>query len=121
MVPFNDMANSSAPKKRLYSQMLRIRRVEERIADLYPEQQMRCPIHLSIGQEAAAVGVCAALCADDWALSGHRSHGHYLAKGGALKAMLAVVLLVSAGGCAVIVAIGAEAGRGGVLTLAAVD
>jgi TPP-dependent pyruvate/acetoin dehydrogenase alpha subunit len=99
MVPFSAMANSSAPKKRLYSQMLRIRRVEERIADLYPEQQMRCPIHLSIGQEAAAVGVCAALSSDDWALSGHRSHGHYLAKGGALKAMLAELYGKATGCC----------------------
>lgn len=73
----------------LYAQMLRIRMVEEAIADLYPKQEMRCPVHLCIGQEAVAVGVCAALSADDYVLSGHRSHGHYLAKGGDLKAMLA--------------------------------
>jgi pyruvate dehydrogenase E1 component alpha subunit len=63
--------------------------VEERIADLYPEQEMRCPVHLSIGQEGVAVGVCAALSPQDYVLSGHRSHGHYLAKGGDLKAMMA--------------------------------
>ena len=72
-----------------YRQMLRIRLVEERIADLYSEQEMRCPVHLSIGQEAVAVGVCSALSATDWALSGHRNHAHYLAKGGDLKRMLA--------------------------------
>ena len=72
----------------LYIRMLRIRLVEERIAELYPEQQMRCPVHLSVGQEAVAVGVCAALEPDDYALSTHRSHAHYLAKGGDLKAML---------------------------------
>ena len=75
--------------KRLYGDMLRIRAVEEKIADLYPEQQMRCPVHLSVGQEAVAVGVCAALQAEDYAVSAHRSHAHYLAKGGDLKAMLA--------------------------------
>ena len=75
--------------QQLYYQMLRIRMVEEAIADLYAKQDMRCPIHLCIGQEAVAVGVCAALAADDYVLSGHRSHGHYLAKGGNLSAMLA--------------------------------
>ncbi len=75
--------------KRLYYQMLRIRMVEERIAELYPEQEMRCPVHLCIGQEAVAAGVCANLSRDDYVLSNHRSHAHYLAKGGNLKAMLA--------------------------------
>ena len=71
--------------------MLRIRMVEERIAELYPEQEMRCPVHLCIGQEAVAVGVCAHLRREDYVLSGHRSHGHYLAKGGDLEAMLAEI------------------------------
>jgi TPP-dependent pyruvate/acetoin dehydrogenase alpha subunit len=75
--------------KQLYFDMLRIRRIEERIADLYPQQEMRCPVHLSIGQEAVSVGVSAALSRDDLVLGGHRSHGHYLAKGGDLRAMLA--------------------------------
>ncbi|HEX4048187.1 MAG TPA: thiamine pyrophosphate-dependent enzyme, partial [Elusimicrobiota bacterium] len=75
--------------KDLYLRMLRIRAIEETIAARYAEQEMRCPIHLSIGQEAPAVGVCAALEAGDYAFSTHRSHGHYLAKGGDLKAMLA--------------------------------
>ena len=75
--------------KRLYCRMLLIRMVEEKIAQLYPEQEMRCPVHLCIGQEAVAVGVCANLSGGDYVLSGHRSHGHYLAKGGDLKAMMA--------------------------------
>ncbi|MBT9141755.1 MAG: Acetoin:2,6-dichlorophenolindophenol oxidoreductase subunit alpha [Syntrophomonadaceae bacterium] len=75
--------------KRLYYQMLRIRMIEEKIAELYPEQEMRCPVHLCIGQEAVAAGVCANLSHDDYVLSNHRSHGHYLAKGGDLKAMMA--------------------------------
>jgi pyruvate dehydrogenase E1 component alpha subunit len=69
--------------------MLRIRMIEEAIADLYPDQEMRCPVHLSIGQEAAAVGVCDGLRSGDLVLSGHRSHAHYLAKGGSLERLLA--------------------------------
>ena len=75
--------------KELYFSMLRIRLVEEKIAKLYPEQEMRCPVHLSIGQEAIAVGVCAHLEKKDIVMSAHRAHAHYLAKGGNLKAMLA--------------------------------
>ena len=75
----------------LWRGMLRIRMVEEAIAEHYPEQEMRCPVHLSIGQEAAAVGVCAALQRKDWVFSGHRSHAHYLAKGGDLKRMIAEI------------------------------
>ncbi len=72
-----------------YRDMLRIRMVEEKIAELYPAQKMRCPVHLCIGQEAIAVGVCANLSAEDYVMGAHRSHGHYLAKGGDLNAMLA--------------------------------
>lgn len=75
--------------KDLYLRMLRIRLIEESIAERYSEQEMRCPVHLSVGQEGPAVGVCAALRPDDYAMSSHRSHGHYLAKGGALKPMMA--------------------------------
>ncbi|MBI2140911.1 thiamine pyrophosphate-dependent dehydrogenase E1 component subunit alpha [Candidatus Woesearchaeota archaeon] len=73
----------------LYSSMLLIRRTEERIAELYPEQEMRCPVHLCIGQEAVPAGVCQNLTSEDSAFSNHRAHGHYLAKGGSLKAMIA--------------------------------
>ena len=69
--------------------MMRIRRAEETLADLYKEQEMRTPTHFSIGQEAVAVGVCAALERDDVVYSGHRCHAHYLAKGGNLPAMVA--------------------------------
>lgn len=82
----------------LYYHMLRVRMVEEKIAELYPEQEMRCPVHLCIGQEAIAVGVCANLLKKDYLLSNHRSHGHYLAKGGDLRAMLAE-LYSKADGC----------------------
>lgn len=72
----------------LMYEMLRIRRIEEEIAKRYSEQEMRCPVHLSIGQEAPAVGVCAALTNDDLMVSTHRAHAHYLAKGGSLKGLI---------------------------------
>ena len=72
----------------LYRSMLRIRRIEEEIERRYHQDQMKTPIHLVIGQEAAAVGCCAALTRSDLVYSSHRTHGAYLAKGGDLKAML---------------------------------
>lgn len=69
--------------------MLRIRCVEETLADRYPDGEMRTPTHFSIGQEAVAVGVCGALDADDVIYSNHRCHAHYLAKGGDLLGMIA--------------------------------
>jgi pyruvate dehydrogenase E1 component alpha subunit len=86
--------------KEMYYDMLRIRMVEEKIVELYPEQEMRCPVHLSIGQEAIAVGVCKALEQNDYVLSAHRSHAHYLAKGGNLKKMLCELYGKDAGCCA---------------------
>lgn len=86
-------------EKKLYSGMLRIRMVEEMIASLYPEQQIRCPVHLSIGQEGIAVGVCEALKKDDYVFSTHRSHAHFLAKGGSLKAMMAELYGKQSGCC----------------------
>ena len=74
-----------------YHRMLRIRRIEETIASRYKEQKMRTPVHLSIGQEAVAVAVGMQLMPFDFAVSTHRGHAHYLAKGGSLKAMLAEI------------------------------
>jgi len=79
--------------------MLRIRMVEEALAERYAEQEMRCPMHLCIGQEAIAAGVCAALRPDDVMFSNHRAHGHYLAKGGDLDAMVAELYGRSTGCC----------------------
>ncbi|MFD1625109.1 thiamine pyrophosphate-dependent dehydrogenase E1 component subunit alpha [Azospirillum griseum] len=73
----------------LHHSMLYVRLVEEAIAARYAEQEMRCPVHLSIGQEAAAVGVCHALSEGDRVFSTHRSHAHYLAMNGDLDAMIA--------------------------------
>jgi len=69
--------------------MYRIRMVEEAIAKRYVEQQMRCPVHLSVGQECVPTAVSETLMPGDLAVSAHRSHAHYLAKGGNLRAMLA--------------------------------
>jgi len=69
--------------------LLRIRRIEEKIAEKYSERQMRCPTHLCIGQEAIAVGVCNNLSKEDYVLSAHRAHAHYLGKGGDLKSFIA--------------------------------
>ena len=95
-------------RRALYFEMLRIRRVEETIARRYAEQEMRCPVHLSIGQEGVAVGVAAALDRRDYAFSTHRAHAHYLAKGGDLVAFLAEIYGKDAGCCA---------GRGGSMHL----
>src|SRR5437016_2308922 len=72
-----------------FATMLLIRTVEERLAELLVEREIRCPTHLYTGQEAVATGVCATLRRDDYVFGGHRSHGHYLAKRGDLKAMIA--------------------------------
>lgn len=77
--------------RKFYQKIYLIRHVEEEISRRYKEQDMRCPVHLSIGQEAPAVGVCLALRNDDWLYSTHRSHAHYLAKGGNLDAMIAEI------------------------------
>src|SRR6516165_5230442 len=73
----------------MYAQALRIRMVEEEIVGRYAEQEMRCPTHICIGQEAPPVGISAHLKTRDYIFSAHRSHGHYLAKGGDLKRMIA--------------------------------
>lgn len=75
----------------LHRQMLFVRMVEETIAKRYGEQEMRCPVHLSVGQEAPAVGVGEALRRTDRAFTTHRCHAHYLAKGGDLTRMLAEI------------------------------
>lgn len=69
--------------------MLRIRVVEQEISRRYAGQQMRCPVHLSIGQEAPAAAFGLAASSRDLAVSSHRGHAHYLGKGGDLRAMIA--------------------------------
>jgi pyruvate dehydrogenase E1 component alpha subunit len=73
----------------LYRECCRIRMVEEKVVELYPTDKIKSPVHLSIGQEAISVGVCAALSPGDVAFGTYRSHALYLAKGGDLRAMIA--------------------------------
>ncbi|MDA8434310.1 MAG: thiamine pyrophosphate-dependent dehydrogenase E1 component subunit alpha [Nitrospiraceae bacterium] len=103
----NDLSKDAL--KRLYAVMLTIRRFEERVVSLYPEQEMKCPVHLCIGQEAIAAGVCAHLGTEDYIFSTHRSHGHCIAKGMDLKP-IAAELYGRSDGC--------SRGRGGSMHLA---
>jgi len=110
------VSGSDAPEAsryaRLFRALYRIRRVEEEIARVYPSDKIRSPCHLSIGQEAVAVGVCEALGADDVVFGTYRSHAMYLAKGGDLKKMIAE-LYGRQTGCA--------KGKGGSMHLVDVD
>ena len=96
----------------MYGIMLRIRKFEEKVAELVSKNEIICPCHLYIGEEAVATGVCAALRKDDYVFSTHRSHGHYIAKGGDIKALMAE-LYGKAAGC--------SKGRGGSMHLASPD
>jgi len=75
----------------LFSKMYRIRAIEEAIASHYPEGKMRCPVHLSIGQELIPAVFSEVIRSTDFAVSTHRGHAHYLAKGGDLNAMIAEI------------------------------
>ncbi len=74
---------------KMYRIMLKIRNTELEIAARYMEDEMKTPVHLYIGQEAVAAGVCANLNREDYLFSNHRGHGHYIAKGGDIKSMIA--------------------------------
>ena len=75
--------------QKLFRQALLIRLVEEKIIELYPFDKIQSPVHLSIGQEAVAVGVCESLHQEDLVFITYRGHAFYLAKGGDLKLMMA--------------------------------
>lgn len=76
----------------LYYQMLRIRRFEEAVTELYLRGLMPGLAHSYAGEEAIAVGVCSALQPGDYITSTHRGHGHLLAKGGKMDRMMAEIL-----------------------------
>ena len=96
----------------MHETMVRIRKFEEVVGELVSKNEIICPCHLYIGEEAVATGVCAALRKDDYVFSTHRSHGHYIAKGGDIKALMAE-LYCRATGC--------SKGRGGSMHLASPD
>lgn len=97
---------------RLYASVLKIRRAEEAIARIYPSDKIKSPVHLSIGQEAVAVGVIDLLSSEDVVAGTYRGHASYLAKGGSLPAMFAE-LYGKATGCA--------GGKGGSMHLIGMD
>ena len=74
-------------------QLLRIRRVEQRIADLYPSDVIKSPVHLSLGQEAIPVAFCHYLTKADVVFGTYRGHALYLAKGGCLLKFFAELMV----------------------------
>lgn len=94
----------------LYRSMLTIRLVEESFVKPILKKEVLCPVHLYSGQEAIAVGLCSNLTEEDHIFGSHRSHGHYLAKGGDLREMVAEIYCRETG-CA--------KGRGGSMHLVA--
>jgi TPP-dependent pyruvate/acetoin dehydrogenase alpha subunit len=90
----------SAPRElELLHRMLLIRRMEERLGEVVKSGELPGSVHLYIGQEAVAVGVCSNLTEQDWIASTHRGHGHFLAKGGDPHAMIAEIFGRATGIC----------------------
>lgn len=94
--------------ERLYRTMLRIRFCEEGLVEPILKREILTPCHLYSGQEAVAVGLCANLMKEDYVFGNHRSHGHFLAKGGSMKEMVAEIFAREAG---------CSSGRGGSMHL----
>lgn len=83
----------------MYRRMVLIRGMEERLGEVQKAGDLPGPVHLYVGQEAIAVGVCAHLGDRDWIASTHRGHGHFLAKGGDPTAMVAEIFGRATGIC----------------------
>ncbi|MDE2852804.1 MAG: thiamine pyrophosphate-dependent dehydrogenase E1 component subunit alpha [Chloroflexota bacterium] len=83
----------------IYTRVLRIRRFEEEVGRLFRQGQLPGFVHLYIGEEAVAAGVCAALTDEDTIVSTHRGHGHVIAKGGDFKRMMAELFGKAGGYC----------------------
>ena len=96
----------------MYRTMVKIRNFETNVERLFAEGKIPGFVHLCIGQEASATGVCAALRDDDFITSTHRGHGHCVAKGGTLKQMFAEIYGKRTGYCK---------GKGGSMHIAAVE
>lgn len=88
---------------------VRIRMVEEKVIELYPSDLIQSPVHLSIGQESVAIGLCANLSLEDWLFINYRSHAFFLAKGGCLKGFFSELMGRKNGVCG---------GKGGSMHLA---
>ena len=83
----------------MYRKMLEIRYFEETAVELYKAGKLPGFIHLYVGEEAVAVGVCSALGKDDYIVSTHRGHGHLIAKGARLDRMMAELFAKRTGYC----------------------
>lgn len=79
---------NSSLRKKLLKDMILTRSLELMIAKNYKDKEIRCPVHLSIGQEAISAGVSHAITKKDIIFSAHRSHSHYLSKGGSVKGLI---------------------------------
>lgn len=95
------MITGTSPEEliRLYRLMVTIRQFETLAGELFAAGKIPGFIHLSIGQEASAVGVCSVLRRDDYLTTTHRGHGHVIAKGGDLKRMIAELMGRRTGYC----------------------
>ena len=83
--------------RQLYRVMLRIRLCEESFIEPILNGDVRCPCHLYSGEEAVAAGICASLKETDYIFGNHRSHGHFLAKGGGMNELAAEVFCKETG------------------------
>jgi pyruvate dehydrogenase E1 component alpha subunit len=93
------MPYSAVSLIQMYRTMLLIRRFEERCNELYMQGRIPSTLHLYIGQEAVATGVCAELRLDDYLFSTHRPHGHALAKGVTPRVIMAELFAKRTGCC----------------------
>lgn len=88
------MANVTWDRDRIlavYRSMVAIRLAEESFVPVILDGTVRCPVHLYSGEEAIATGICEALRTTDYVMGSHRSHGHFLAKGGTIQALVTEV------------------------------
>ena len=96
----------------MYANMKKIRMFEEQVAELFAAGKIPGFVHLYVGEEAVATGVCANLREDDYITSTHRGHGHLISKGGDIKLMMAELLGKKTGYCK---------GKGGSMHIADLD
>jgi TPP-dependent pyruvate/acetoin dehydrogenase alpha subunit len=99
MASHNHKMQSGADDRRLYREMLRIRRFEERVLDSFPSGLIYGTTHTYIGQEPDAVGVLGQIGPADVVVSNHRCHGHFLAYGGPMEALAAELMGRATGVC----------------------
>ena len=99
-IPVNETHSYKASQiiiKKMYKELVLIRRVEQTIATMVQNGEVNCPCHFAIGQEAPAVGIGQSLRPSDRVFSAHRGHAHYLASGGDVEGLFAEVMGKSGG------------------------